>query len=207
MRYFIFTCIVIILISCSTKENKSSKLLEQSFTKDEIIQLNTLIHYFEYLIDVPNKGTNKSYYDLIEASDSGDLDDINSKINIDTLEQLYQLIPSSTFQKIWSNCDLKYDYQGKKQKIGQICYNSDSNYQNYLDKLGKTNPQLKKYALKCAESGDFAFSWKYFYIRDSLTGNYTIQKKYSKDEQIILAIEVITKIYNVEKSKHLNQIE
>ena len=136
----------------SCEKSYSDSELKANFTTEQIADLKEIREFFKKEICNSNFKTcfKKTNHDSLQAKGVG----IWKKIDFNEQKKLYKSISESTFNEIWMFCETTYF--PSKIKAKSLCAVATGKYQKYLADIGKTNPNIAKYAEKIEASGNFS---------------------------------------------------
>ena len=112
---------------------------------------------------------------------------ILEKVDFEKQKELYNSISKSTFDEIWEFGKATYPDTGLELKNLGSKYNGK--YQKFLTEFGKNNPEVKNYADRLIEAGDFeSVGW----LQQSI---YKNPKEFDLEDpniQLLIAIHYLT---------------
>lgn len=127
---------------------------------------------------------NQNYYEFF-----------HNRINFELQEELFESISKSTFDEIWSTCEVTNAKSLNKHQ--SLCASGfNSKYLNFLKKVGKKNQYIRNYASNIEAAGDFAPS---IYFIDTFFNNASKFDLNNENIQIIIAIHILTTNYQKNK--------
>ncbi|WP_188467664.1 hypothetical protein [Marivirga lumbricoides] len=112
---------------------------------------------------------------------------ILKNINFDNQQLLYRQLESNIFGEIWSYCKTIYPQNDKTYK--SICFNHKGLYNQYLNKVGQSNPIIKAYHQDLINAGDFTGIVRIENEIYHRTGRINLE---DPNIQLILAIEYLS---------------
>jgi len=203
----IIFCILIISCQENVVSKKTSKELEKIFTTEEIIDLNTLVGYFESKIRIEGKDIEQCYKDWFWTVQNNGYESV---YNIDIFKfedqtEVYRKISESTFNEIWV-FTRQYNLESK-DTLKVVSPNIDGKYIKYIKEIGKRRKEVKDYF----DSIDWAFEYgmvsafPVFLKRDTLDNNWEFRNGFEDyNDKVILTIMTLTVVdeyYRKEKWK------
>jgi hypothetical protein len=144
--------LIITFITCGNQQVVSPEI-ESTFNKEQVKDLNKIVEFFTSQMC----GDNISFTHCMESSikDLGEygIQPILKNINFENQQLLYSQLESDIFNEIWAYC--KTIFPDDNQSYKSICYNNKGLYNQYLRKVGQSNPIIKAYHEGLINAGDF----------------------------------------------------
>jgi hypothetical protein len=148
----------IIITSCSSE--KSTKELDENFSKEEISELNKIIDYYKNEIEGKSNDEFEKIYNrqLDEIVKKGS----NSKIyalDFNNQNQFYESLSAELFNEIWYYSEMGKVKFHKEYTIQITQFQTESKYQNFLSDVGKYNRHIKEYQNNIKNFGVDTTTW------------------------------------------------
>ena len=180
--------IIILQLSFSCKSQYSTVELENNFSTDQISDLNKIRDFFKNQISENKKSDFKVCFSkILPGLLENGWHPILEKVDFEKQKELYNSISKSTFDEIWEFGKATYPDTGLELKKLGSKYNGK--YQKFLTEFGKNNPEVKNYADRLIEAGDFeSVGW----LQQSI---YKNPKEFDLEDpniQLLIAIHYLT---------------
>lgn len=146
--------ITILHLTFSCKSEYSAIELKNSFSSEQIADLNKIADFFKNQVCSNIDSDFKTCYEQIPheyLEATGNRFWMN--INFEKQKELYKQISKSTYKEIWMFCKSTEYKTGLETK--SLCAVANGKYQKFLADLGKEKPRIAKYAERLNGSGDF----------------------------------------------------
>ena len=151
MKKIIYILIAFFLTSCFSESNtnlNSENLINETFNKSEIKDLQHILDFFNYEICNTNfENLNECYsnYCLKIKTQIEKTGNFNTNLNFEKQRKLYSKIHNNTFKEIWGF--QKYlPINERKDTLKFLSLNYSGKYRKFLTEFGKENNEIKKYA-------------------------------------------------------------
>lgn len=180
--------IIILQLSFSCKSQYSTVELENNFSTDQISDLNKIRDFFKNQISENKKSDFKVCFSkILPGLLENGWHPILEKVDFEKQKELYNSISKSTFDEIWEFGKATYPDTGLELKNLGSKYNGK--YQKFLTEFGKNNSEVKNYADRLIEAGDFeSVGW----LQQSI---YKNPEEFDLDDpniQLLIAIHYLT---------------
>jgi len=148
---------MLLSLTLAGQDLSSDRTINAVFNKNEIIDLQKILNFFDKqictIVQGENKNINKCYISYLEQL-YNDRESGNIKISIpfDEQKNIYKKLSDSTFFQIWSFN--KYWYHNNLDTLRGIELNRHGKYAKYLKLVGLDYVQFNEYYEELQECGD-----------------------------------------------------
>jgi len=184
----IFILILILLANSSFSQNSKTKELKSCFNENQINDLEKIVNFFTNQIKVNENDDFKIAFERIlpKLIENGWVP-ILETIDFEEQKQMYNSISIETFNEIWSSREAwNKDDTTTYKSIG---FKYNGSYIKFLNKLGETQPVLKKYYEDCLSAGSVQTSG---YLQQNIK---LLPKQFDLNDfniQLLIAIHYLT---------------
>jgi hypothetical protein len=192
MKKITYILIVFFLTSCFSESNKelsSDSLINETFNKSEIKDLQKIFDFFNSEI------CNSDYQKLNQCYENYCLEIIsqiektvafNTNLNYQKQRELYHKISNNTFKEIWRFQKSLPIYE-RKDTLKYLGFNYEGKYRVFLNEYGKENYAVKNYAENYNVSADLGPA-----MIAELSMNYKLFKINELKTKLVIAIHYLT---------------
>lgn len=153
-QYCIMIIACLVIFSCKTENNYTSKEVRKVFNQQEIKDLKILVDYFESKIKVDGKDMESCYKDWIMTLADEEINNDIQIFNYKELLELYKKIDSSTFNQIWLLGE-SFNRFGNKVYSKSNSPNLYGKYLEFLKEVGKERVNVAEHAEEILGMNDY----------------------------------------------------
>ena len=198
--------LLLICFSCFlTYSQKNQSDLTTWFSDSEIADLNLIADFLQEEICRNSDRDQFANCITISLPDLLSLGYIQENISWRKQQKLYAKISDSTFYKIWSFYDTRYEMKPKPEYIYKsIGFSGNTTFIKFVKALAESNPGMEGYGKQLEGHGTFGFIGQQIFVMGHNPDKIDLN---NRGVQFLLAIEILTANDREQRDKKVKRLE